>query len=120
MIGQSGTPVPFPSIQDFCFNVPLYESYTFGGNISSLYEGYENFSGQLECFCFECKERSIFQSTQKEPRAIPSPPAQPPFVSGSGMSLGAYTSEQEDERYRVQSEFLTNRLVIMEVYCVRD
>jgi hypothetical protein len=119
MSEQEGTPVQFPPIAEFCLNVPLYKSYTFSGDIFSLYEGYENFLGQLECFCLECQDRSIFLSAKKEPDLIKTQSSAPPPITATHMPPAAYRADQKHIDYQFVSAFLTNRLITLEFYCVR-
>jgi hypothetical protein len=65
-------PVNFPSVADFCLNIPLYESYNKSREFDSeeeycdhIFMYYECFSGQIDCFCIECDSYSVFISSNK-------------------------------------------------------
>ena len=72
MSEEKDTTRSFPSVEDFCMNVPLYESYNKSKDFDSeqayynhIFIGYENFSDQIDCFCIECNNESVFIASNK-------------------------------------------------------
>src|SRR2546422_11060037 len=80
MSGHSGTVTGFPTVKEFCLDVPLYTSYTKSNEFDdeqSYYDHiqrrYEYFSENIDCFCMKCNQESIFinaRNLSEEPRSL--------------------------------------------------
>jgi hypothetical protein len=50
----------FPTFPDFCLNIPLYSSFSFDETDLPKLVDIEFYKGHLDCYCFECKQPSVF------------------------------------------------------------
>lgn len=67
MSEEKSATAQFPTVEDFCLNVPLYKPHnkTHEFNSEQAYDDhiqrcYQNFLGKLDCVCVECKRESVF------------------------------------------------------------
>jgi hypothetical protein len=55
----------FPSPQDFCLKVPLYERFRFNKDERSPFFALEHYEGILDCYCHGCGRHSVFNRLGK-------------------------------------------------------
>ncbi len=60
----------FPTMQDFCVDIPLYKEYPIDEkNDRDIENEIVKFSGNLDCYCINCKKERVF--TNKPARVTP-------------------------------------------------
>ncbi len=53
-------PNAFPSVQELCLNVPLFESFHIVDSAAEEFYDLVKFNGHIDCHCLECGQPSIF------------------------------------------------------------
>ena len=56
----SSQPNAFPSVQELCLNVPLFESFHIVDSATEEFYDLVKFNGHIDCHCLECGQPSVF------------------------------------------------------------